>query len=408
MTATSNRLRRTTTQRRTWAAIVAPLIGAAALAACGPDGGVMGADGGVLIGSDASLSQPDAGASADVGAPPAGSDGGARPLPANATCTVAAQCASGFCVDGVCCDAACDGSCETCALTGKVGTCSPITDASDDTCGGDLTCDGSGRCRKLLGKACTASNECASGSCVDGVCCGSAACGDCQSCAMPGSEGSCAPVPRFTDDANSGCVDGRTCDGLGTCRSKNGTGCRGDAECTSLHCADGVCCNEACDGICYSCNQTGSAGTCKPLDGAEDATRDATCGDAWICSAPAGATPGCKLRDGQPCFSHADCLNGSCLTSYRDGDGDGSGSAKVTRCERAPAPGYALAGGDCCDSDANTHPGATTASTIANACGSYDRNCDGKVERSDGSNATCGCIPGVGESGAPVLCTYCK
>jgi hypothetical protein len=381
--------------------IVGVLMSVGILAACGPAGGamdadtaVMGADGGGLTGSEGSSPQP---------------DGGVLPPPKNTTCTMGAQCASGFCVDGVCCDAACDGSCESCALTGKVGTCSPVKNAADDTCGGDSICDGSSTCRTMLGKACSAPNECASGNCVDGVCCGGAACGMCQSCALPGSEGTCALVPRFTSGVSAGCSGDRSCDGLGACRSKNGTMCKADADCTSLHCVDGVCCNEACDGTCYSCNLPGSAGTCKPIDGAEDfVAADAICGGKWICTAPAGATPACKIRDGGPCTTNADCANGSCLTSYRDGEGDGFGGEKVTRCERAPAPGYVLLGGDCCDSDPNTHPGVTTPSTIANACGGYDRNCDGKIERSDGSNSTCGCTPGVGPNGAPVVCTYCK
>ena len=399
----------------TWGAIAALLISVGPLAACGPaggamdgDGGVIGADGGGLTGSDASASQPDGGATGDAGAAPASSAGGVLPPPANATCTTGTQCASGFCVDGVCCDAVCDGSCESCALTGKVGTCSPIKNTADDTCGGDSICDGLGACRRHLGSACTVSNECASGSCVDGVCCGSAACGTCQSCAVPGSEGTCALVQRFTDDVNGDCSRDRNCDGLGTCRSRNGSRCAGDADCASLHCVDGVCCDQGCDGTCYSCNLPGSAGTCTPIDGAEDPVANGMiCGGKWICVAPAGATPACKIRDTGPCTTNADCANGFCLTSYRDGDGDGFGSAKVMRCERAPGAGYVLAGGDCCDSDPATNPGVTTPSTIANACGSYDRNCDGKAERSDGSNATCGCIPTLNLP-TPVACTYCR
>jgi hypothetical protein len=64
----------------------------------------------------------------------------------------------------------------------------------------------------------------------------------------------------------------------------------------------------------------------------------------------------------------------------------------VSRCELAPAAGYVLTGGDCCDSDPQTHPGVTAYGGVANACGGFDRNCDGKIERSDGSTATCGCI----------------
>jgi hypothetical protein len=334
-------------------------------------------------------------------------DAAVTPPPANQTCTVGAQCASGFCVDGVCCDTACDGACQSCAQTGKVGTCSPVKNATDDTCAGGTTCDATGACRKVLGQTCARSSECASGSCVDGVCCGSAACGACQSCARPGAEGTCTIVPKFTDDADSGCADEKTCDGLGACRFKNGTPCDDDAQCTSLHCVDGVCCNQACSGTCFSCNQAGSAGTCLPLDGADDKSADVTCTGSSVCTAPAGAPPACKVKDGEACTSDADCLGGSCITSYRDGDGDGYGHDKVTRCERAPAAGYVTVGGDCCDSDAATHPGVTSYASVANACGGFDRNCDGKVERQDGSTAGCGCITVGGKLGGAV-CIACR
>jgi hypothetical protein len=411
MTTTSFGRRTRRASLETWVAIAGLLIGAGSLAACGPagaamdrDGGAMSADGGGLTGSDASVPQPDGGGIADVGAAPASRDGGVVPSSANASCTIAAQCASGFCVDGVCCDAACDGSCESCAQTGKVGTCAPVKNASDDGCGGDSICDAASACRTALGKACTTSNECASDSCVDGVCCGSTVCGECQSCAVPGSEGTCAPVAKYTDDADTKCSGVGTCDGVGGCRAKNGTMCAGDAECTSLHCVDGVCCNQACDGTCYSCDLQGSAGTCMPIDGAEDLTKG-LCGGKWICTAPAGATPACKIRDGGPCATDADCVNGVCLTSYRDGDGDGFGGAQVSRCERAPAAGYVLVAGDCCDSDPGTHPGVTTFDHVENACGGFDRNCDGKVQRHDGSDAPCGCKQRP--NGGPAVCIYC-
>ena len=349
--SSGNRTRRP--KLETLAALAGVLLGAASLAACGPGNGAVEVDGGASSAPDAFVGTTDkGGVDAKVTQP---TDGGPQPPPANLTCTVGAQCASGFCVDGVCCDKACDGSCESCALTGKVGTCSPIKNATDDSCGGHSICDATGACRKLLGKSCAVSNECASGYCIDGVCCGSAACGTCQACAVPGSEGTCAPIPKFTDDADSGCSDDQTCDGLGQCRSKNGTKCGASAECTSLQCVDGVCCNDACDGTCYSCNQQGHAGTCTPVNGAEDPSANVACTGSSICSVAAGAARACKIKDGAPCTSSADCLNGSCIISYRDADGDGYGKDKVTRCERAPAPGYVTIGGDCCDTDAATH-----------------------------------------------------
>src|SRR5262249_41544026 len=41
------------------------------------------------------------------------------------SCSAAADCASGFCVDGICCNAACSGTCEACDGLAK-GTCEPV------------------------------------------------------------------------------------------------------------------------------------------------------------------------------------------------------------------------------------------------------------------------------------------
>src|SRR5260221_6331855 len=42
---------------------------------------------------------------------------------AQTDCTSPTQCASAFCVDGVCCNTACDGPLEQCNLPGERGTC---------------------------------------------------------------------------------------------------------------------------------------------------------------------------------------------------------------------------------------------------------------------------------------------
>lgn len=48
---------------------------------------------------------------------------GAPQLPNGADCAMADQCESGFCADGVCCDAPCDGRSEVCDLAGRAGQC---------------------------------------------------------------------------------------------------------------------------------------------------------------------------------------------------------------------------------------------------------------------------------------------
>ncbi|MCB9787663.1 MAG: hypothetical protein H6744_13355 [Deltaproteobacteria bacterium] len=42
---------------------------------------------------------------------------------AGAACDWQDECTSGFCADGYCCDTACDGACDYCALAGQEGTC---------------------------------------------------------------------------------------------------------------------------------------------------------------------------------------------------------------------------------------------------------------------------------------------
>ncbi|MGH7271762.1 MAG: hypothetical protein ACREJ3_15125, partial [Polyangiaceae bacterium] len=48
-----------------------------------------------------------------------------------AACTSAGQCATGHCVDAVCCESACDGTCESCDIAGSPGHCLPIAANTD-------------------------------------------------------------------------------------------------------------------------------------------------------------------------------------------------------------------------------------------------------------------------------------
>ena len=66
--------------------------------------------------------------------------------------------------------------------------------------------------------------DCKSGFCFDGVCCRSDCAGLCQSCALPGSVGTCMNAPVGTDPRNecpddgiAGCMRDGTCDGTGAC-----------------------------------------------------------------------------------------------------------------------------------------------------------------------------------------------
>src|SRR6476646_5662145 len=99
------------------------------------------------------------------------------------TCTTSFDCASGFCVDGVCCNTTCAGDCMTCSAPGKVGTCWPIDAGgrprtptgcvvlAPDPCGSDGTCDGLGACRPM-----PAGTPCGQGECQDGAVVGRLVC----------------------------------------------------------------------------------------------------------------------------------------------------------------------------------------------------------------------------------------
>src|SRR5581483_2069877 len=58
-------------------------------------------------------------------------------------CTGDDQCTSGHCADGVCCDKACQGQCESCAESGKAGTCTAVMGVPRN---GRMACKGMGTC----------------------------------------------------------------------------------------------------------------------------------------------------------------------------------------------------------------------------------------------------------------------
>ncbi|MFP6685937.1 MAG: hypothetical protein VB934_14565, partial [Polyangiaceae bacterium] len=82
-------------------------------------------------------------------------------------CASSEECASQHCVDNYCCDRACDGECESCALT--PGVCSAVLGAADNTCFGPKRCDAEGVCLGATGEICAADADCASRFCRDGV-----------------------------------------------------------------------------------------------------------------------------------------------------------------------------------------------------------------------------------------------
>jgi hypothetical protein len=251
-------------------------------------------------------------------------------------CSSANQCASNFCVGGVCCMSACAGACQqcasgTCGLSAKGApgspSCTPLTcDGgnpgcpsqcfTDVDCIGGYFCNG-GTCtpKYPTGNSCSGNNQCGSGFCVSGTCCNVACGGACQSCAG----GSCATVtagspspscaPLLCDGSSTGCptscssdascAAGFYCATNMKCVSKQSQGapCSASDQCALGFCVGGVCCDQSCTGACQSCSAPGKIGTCSNVSGTSN------CG-AYVCS---GSSPICPTS----CASDADCSTGN-------------------------------------------------------------------------------------------------
>ncbi len=71
-----------------------------------------------------------------------------------------------------------------------------------------------------------------------------------------------------------------------------------------------------------------------------------------------------------------------CQVYYRDSDKDGFGDPNGSACLCGPTEEYPTReGGDCCDTAARTHPDVTEFFTEANACDSFDYNCDEEEQK---------------------------
>jgi hypothetical protein len=331
-------------------------------------------------------------------------------------CHGAGQCQSGFCVDGVCCNAPCTEQCMACDTSAAPGTCSPV--AGGNPHGGRPACAGggtscAGQCTAASATSCTypaAETVCRSASCTNGAssatqtaaasCDGRGACGAAVTSAcgvyMCGSGGVCATSCVGDFD----CAAGYVCQG-GACQAKGAPAapCSTSGQCaTGLVCVDGVCCESACADACHSCNLPGQAGHCVVVASADDP--DSCPGDTRTCDA-GGA---CKLKDGQSCMG-GDCAVGACTTFYPDADGDTFGDQSATTangkakglCGGAPA-GFVANNGDCCDGSKDVHPGQTGWFTVAGPCGSFDYDCDGAATAQYPAMGACtdaiACTPG--------------
>jgi len=314
-------------------------------------------------------------------------------LAQGAHCAADAACAAGLtCTDGVCCSTPTCGTCSSCAAPGATaGVCAPLAKGTQSAfCTGTNVCDGANRCVHNLGQTCASSSECVSGFCADGVCCSTSSCGA-QGCQTCGAGGLCHPVDDGTTTAM--CGGASACVG-GSCLTAAGHICNTNSECGTGHCVDGVCCNTACDDTCFACNQPSSLGTCAALAALPDSRATVACSGAFVCAADGSSR--CLLADGQACAADADCASAQCAAVWADNDSDGYGNPGLPRFAAGsttqlhfcfspsaviPLPPQSVFGAtDCCDNDPLVHPGSTAWGENRSKCGSYDFNCDSRVD----------------------------
>lgn len=332
------------------------------------------------------------------------------------------ECASGNCVDDVCCSSASCPTCQACAASlqasgGTNGTCSPSTAFTDPhhQCGNTSTCDGAGACGLDNGQAATSANQCASGWLADSVCCStacSAACDVCTAALGSPANGTCGPAPAGSAGtpacgsgvacngssgacpgasctSDSACVTGFYCGSGGTCQpQKNqGAGCNtaaggdcseaGCRECASGEsCVDGVCCGSASCPACQACAaglqaSGGTNGTCSAALANSDP--HGSCDGGSTCN---GASA-CALENGEPSTSAAACVSGYVA------DGVCCDQACQAACDVCTAALGATKGGTCttlvCAGDAGTSDASSDAQ-IADASASDSAAKDAQAE----------------------------
>lgn len=286
----------------------------------------------------------------------AGAGGASRP---GDHCERSDDCPSGFCVDGVCCDSACDGACEACSAankgSGADGVCGPVgaggdpdaecEDEGPTSCGRTGSCDGAGACARY-----STETQCSDSTCAAGVRTPPGSCDGQGSCVAAATEacqqGTCdGPVCLGQCQSDAACPTGNYCEpASGACTPKlpNGDACQSNQanRCVSGICVDGVCCDATCDGRCEGC----ATGTCTPhaagVDPDSDCSADAaaTCGQDGSCD---GAR-GCQLY-----ASNVQCAPASCVGTSYAAPATCSGSGSCSPPAKAGCEPFICSGNTC-------------------------------------------------------------
>jgi hypothetical protein len=302
--------------------------------------------------------------------------GGSCKKEPGASCAVASECLSANCVDGVCCDLPCTGTCQACSAVkkgqGLDGFCGNIKSGvdPDGECPDGVACrtglcNGNGACgNSSAGTACGDLQSCVAGLETHADSCnGSGACVDagtqlCTPYVCDAATSMCIAV--CNDDSD--CIAGDYCDlAAGDCLPSLAVGqpCTDlyANECLSGSCVDGVCCSSACTTQCFSCNvSAGTAGTCTAI-AAGFPEVDPACGAGEACN----LLGQCKVANGGACSVGLDCASGVCTSSVCKGSTNqpcaGNGDCASNQCAAGVCKG---AGGQPCSIGSECEGGVCT------------------------------------------------
>jgi hypothetical protein len=292
-------------------------------------------------------------------------------------CTTNTQCQNGLtCTDGVCCQEACNGTCERCEA--GTGACVAVAQGQQDgQCTGGRQCNGQrGDCRSRLRQPCTsdaADAECTTGSCEplvgnsSNICCAQdctgtrpfckndgSGCVQCQTNADCGNgcnttTGQCNPLLDIGKNCGSSaqCASGASCllaqDGLTHCCERNcaanGQVCNAGGKCVAPTVGAGQPCTAGsvnCSGNLQCINNVcrlptvGNGQPCGDFANCDTAL-GLQCGGNGICGCGTDqqfARGQCRVSSGKPCpaTGASGCADGTCTEWIVDVDGDGYGS----------------------------------------------------------------------------------
>jgi FG-GAP repeat len=265
-------------------------------------------------------------------------------LASSSPCSDNLDCHTGFCVENVCCDTACEGACVSCLAESKqggaTGKCGPIEAGArpkkDDGCAVNPTefcgltgvCDGAGSCAVR-----PKGTSCGMGTCDGKTAVPEPTCDGQENC-VPAKTKVCAPgYDCRKGDCSQECESDEQCDlanGFacieGACGVVLGGQCEQDADCLAdAQCSRGTCCSDECDGPCQRCDSNGACRNApdgpSPDCAEGDVCLEGTCAPETWCS---DDTRRELHADGteRDCPAHTRCVRGRCAERCTRGSED--------------------------------------------------------------------------------------